>query len=92
MQLVWREEIEWYASPDKPVIYWRLVAADADEIGLVRVYAYITKESPIKSKPWQLRMTKKSWARGKPVADYSYHKTLKEAKALGIVNARFEWS
>jgi hypothetical protein len=94
MRLEWHEEYD-YEYVSVPTVnfgerYWELVDVDNKDMSpFKRVLAYIRKAG---KRGYQLEVTLRTWARGTSGREISYHTTLKEAKALGLVNARIIWS
>jgi hypothetical protein len=73
------------ADKREPSVYWELVAEGSDQF-FTRQYGTIYK---IAQRMWVLRY----WEHGKFTRDMreivTYHRTLREAKAMGIVSVRF---
>jgi hypothetical protein len=81
--LIWREALS-LVGDYKLYAHWELVR-EGDEQFFARQYATIQKQG---NRKWMLQI----WA--VPIHDelrsnVTYHKTLREAKAMGIVNVRF---
>jgi hypothetical protein len=97
MRLEWHDELEYeYVNPNGvPSVnigerYWELIDLDNKAVSpFKRVLADIRK---VGKRKYQLAVVLKTWARGTSGREVSYHTTLKEAKALGLVNARIIWS
>lgn len=78
--LIWREAYDVLALPGGPTAYWELANENDERFFAGTHYATITR---INGKRWMLER----FSGPDPVT--TYHRTLKEAKALGLVEARF---
>jgi len=77
--LIWREAYDVLANLDEPSRYWELVQNDATFFGGVE-HARIER---VPRRQWRLTR----FEGPNPVV--TYHRSLKEAKALGLVQVRF---
>lgn len=84
--LIWRETVDLAAQfGDRPSAYWELVE-DKEHRFLPVQYATIRK---MKDRVWMLSRWEPNHITRDNRHILTYHKTLKEAKALGLVEVRF---
>jgi hypothetical protein len=81
--MVWRHAIDVWAENSKTLGYWELVSAGESSDNLWPSVQYATIDKADKRK-YVLAI----WD-SEGMKAYTYHRTLKEAKAVGLVKVRF---